>query len=110
MDRVQPERIAPPSRAHGASPPFQGTALDIASRVGNARFHLSAGPCASARNLWTSVEDRRRRLRAPAQADDQLACVRDHPSGQADQMEAQRLHACKIACNNDPLKGCFRVQ
>lgn len=40
QNRVQPERVAPPSCSHGASPPFRGTALDMASRVGNARFSL----------------------------------------------------------------------
>lgn len=39
------------------------------------------------------VEEGGQRFGPAAQTNDQLAGVADHPSGQADQMEAQRLHA-----------------
>src|SRR5271163_1198241 len=65
-NRVQLERVAPPSRAHGASPPFQGTALDMASRVGNARFSLirpvhAPAPAASGGRRGSSPAPRLRR-------------------------------------------------
>src|SRR5277367_2841778 len=34
-----------------------------------------------------------------------------HPRGREHAfLTAQSPNGCKIACNNDPLKGCFRVQ
>ena len=45
-----------------------------------------AGPCASALSS-AGVEDRRQRLRPPAQANDPSPGVADHPPGQADQVE-----------------------
>src|ERR1700735_857610 len=64
--RILPERVAPPSRAHGASPPFQGTALAIALRVGNARFSLirpvhAPAPAASGERRGSSPAPRLRR-------------------------------------------------
>src|SRR6202453_3786991 len=65
-NRILPERVAPPSRAHGTSPPFQGTALDIALRVGNARFSLirpvhAPAPAASGERRGSSPAPRLRR-------------------------------------------------